>query len=534
MACNLVPISGNSVAAATNDTVKEHKSLGRSFSGKELCGRAKIRRSYSDNHLCYSVNRIRDSAIEAKLKNSPSIRIFNFHLPGSIFPNPLRSFLFDRVMSKGINIEETSLEISDEISKMEMEKKERVNWVERWLFFATWHYAITEIKAEDLRRYFSLDLVTSSLTKKAHAAELRAKLDQDSTRVPVATSAAIEEKTKNLEHKRLIRPSVAYEIAASAASYVLSRANDLLSLGPEPQQGGDGSDSDSRSNKNNLKEEEESPPSRMYKSEVAAYVAASTMTAVVAAAHVLAALSSRDQTHWHQWQANLFFDPTKFEGTEVLVHRGIYEAAKGIYEQFMPEIMEHLNRYGNRAKLKFTGHSLGEISFREHSPATTPIVFAQLLKRLSGSFRSHPCLNRNKLLYSPMGKIFILQPDQKSSPPHSFLPPGSAIYAVENGQCGSTKSALRAFLNTPHPLETLSDPTAYGSDGTILRDHDSSNYLKAVNGVIRQQTEMGVWKVRKQSSLLWPLLTSQSPHSWSHEHNLENNRLVNNEVMTGV
>lgn len=43
----------------------------------------------------------------------------------------------------------------------------------------------------------------------------------------------------------------------------------------------------------------------------------------------------------------------------MLVHRGIYEAAKGIYEQFLPEIMDHLNRHGDRAKLQFTGHSLG-------------------------------------------------------------------------------------------------------------------------------------------------------------------------------
>lgn len=47
------------------------------------------------------------------------------------------------------------------------------------------------------------------------------------------------------------------------------------------------------------------------------------------------------------------------QGMDVLVHRGIYEAAKGIYVQFMPEIMEHLNNYGERAKLQFTGHSLG-------------------------------------------------------------------------------------------------------------------------------------------------------------------------------
>lgn len=43
----------------------------------------------------------------------------------------------------------------------------------------------------------------------------------------------------------------------------------------------------------------------------------------------------------------------------MLVHRGIYEAAKGIYNQFMPDIIDHMNRHGERAKFQFTGHSLG-------------------------------------------------------------------------------------------------------------------------------------------------------------------------------
>lgn len=140
------------------------------------------------------------------------------------------------------------------------------------------------------------------------------------------------------------------------------------------------------------------------------------------------------------------------QGTDVLVHRGIYEAAKGIYEQFMPEIMDHLNRHGERAKLQFTGHSLGgSLSLLVSlmllnrgivKPSTlrpvvtfgSPFVFcggqkllnylgldenhvhcvmmhrdivprafscsypnhvALVLKRLSGTFRSHPCLNKN-------------------------------------------------------------------------------------------------------------------------------------------
>lgn len=132
-----------------------------------------------------------------------------------------------------------------------------------------------------------------------------------------------------------------------------------------------------------------------------------------------------------------------------------------------------------------------------------------------------------------MGKIFILQPDEASSPAHPLLPPGSALYALNDIHSSTTASALRTFLNTPHPLETLSDPTAYGSEGTILRDHDSSNYLKAVNKLIRQNTSLDVRKARKQRNLFWPLLTSQSPSAWNHDQDLEELSAIE-EIMTGV
>ncbi|GAV70825.1 Lipase_3 domain-containing protein [Cephalotus follicularis] len=493
----------------------------------------------------------------------------------------------------------------------------RVPWTDTKLFsqlafLCSMAYGITEIKAIDLRRYYGLKFVTSSLEKKAEAASIRKKLDEDSTCIPIAAPYDATDS----ERKRPLRSSVAYEIAASAASYIQSHAKNLLSLGSESQQEGNGADSHASGPK--AQEEGESSP-LVHKSEVAAYVAASTMTAVVAAGEKEKQETARDLQSLHSspcewfvcddasthtrcfviqgsdslasWQANLFFEPTKFEGTDVLVHRGIYEAAKGIYEQFTPEIMDHMHEHGEHAKFQFTGHSLGgSLSLLVNlmlltrkvvkpsalDPVVTfgsPFVFcggqkilddlgldeshvhcvmmhrdivprafscnypnhvAELLKRLNGPLRSHPCLIKKKFLYSPLGKIFILQPNEKSSPPHPLLPPGNALYTLDKTQCGYSPSALRAFLNCPHPLETLSDPTAYGSEGTILRDHDSSNYLKAVNGVLRQHTKMEVRKVRKQRNLLWPLLTSPSPHSCSHESNLNRSRLVTKEVMTGV
>lgn len=127
-----------------------------------------------------------------------------------------------------------------------------------------------------------------------------------------------------------------------------------------------------------------------------------------------------------------------------------------------------------------------------------------------------------KLLYSPLGQLFILQPDEKSSPPHHLLPPGAALYSVDrNGH--SVANAVRAFLNSPHPLETLSDLTAYGSEGTILRDHDSSNYLKAINGLLRQHTKIVARRSKTQKLHQWlPVLsttTAELPgHSWSIHH----------------
>lgn len=43
----------------------------------------------------------------------------------------------------------------------------------------------------------------------------------------------------------------------------------------------------------------------------------------------------------------------------MLVHRGVYEAAKGIYNQILPEVHAHLKSHGECARFRFTGHSLG-------------------------------------------------------------------------------------------------------------------------------------------------------------------------------
>ncbi|GKU87947.1 hypothetical protein SLEP1_g2274 [Rubroshorea leprosula] len=691
-------------AAARKDILREHCGLCQSHSGLNLCKKAGIRRSYSDNHLCYSVNRKRYESVKPKLKNSRSVGIFSLQISDSIIPNSLRSFLYDPETSKNLSIadkEVTSVENSVENNEEEKEIN-RANWVDRLLeirslwknrqqeesadgvdicdsengacdcdcdgdvdevgcvvdygseeggseerydgesfskllvqvpwsdtklfsqlaFLCNMAYVIPELKGEDLRRYYGLEFVTSSIEKKEEVAAIKAKLDQDSTRVPVIATSACEPNSQQpmgSDKKRPVRSmAVAYEVAASAASYVQSRTKDLLSMGSDSQHEGDCVDLGDGGDRTEIEGEN---CHRVHKSEVAAHMAASTMTAVVAAREKEKQEAARDLQSVHSspcewficddsstytrcfviqgsdslasWLANLFFEPTRFEDTDVLVHRGIYEAAKGVYQQFLPEIVDHLKRHGDRAKFQFTGHSLGGslsllvnlmlLTRRVVEPSAlrrvvtfgSPFVFcggqkvlkdlgldeshihcvmmhrdivprafscnypnhvSLVLKRLN-SFRTHPCLIKNKLLYSPMGKLFILQPDEKSSPSHPLLPPGNALYVLDKNRYDYSTNALKAFLNCPHPLETLSDPTAYGSDGSILRDHDSSNYLKAINGVLRQHKKMVPRKVlnERTSASPWPLLFSPSPHSWSHDRNLENNsRLVNTEVMTQV
>ncbi|KVH89036.1 Lipase, class 3 [Cynara cardunculus var. scolymus] len=631
MACSTMSVSSQPTTpkAESPRMGQRPNILNRSISGQNLRQHARIQRAYSDNNLCYSAHRVQASMNQPKLKNG----IFDFNLSGSIIPNALKTLLFDPEINTETDDEST------DASDVEMEKqgKKRANWIEmlmeirgRWVQKQDDNeidgdteeekgcdeggdgdgcevdYSDDEGSEDDLRRYYDLTFVTSSLEKKA----LAEAIAEDSIRLPMTTSITNQtlEKYGELKQQRITRTS-AYEIAASAATYVQSHAGGLTNLKSEPQQ----QEADgvlSRKDDYPLDKTNSSSP-RVYNSEMAAFMAASTMTAVVAAPEKEKQEAARDLQSLHSspcewficddssiytrcfiiqgsdsvasWQANLFFEPTKFEGTGVLVHRGIYEAAKGIYEQFMPHILEHLNRYGERAKLQFTGHSLGGslsllvnlmlLTRKVVKPSAlrpvvtfgSPFVFcsgqkildqlgldenhihcvmmhrdivprafscnypnhvAQLLKRLCGTFRSHPCLNRNRLLYTPLGKMFILQPDEKSSPHHPLLPRGSALYAMENTQSGSTKNALRSFLNSPHPIETLQHPTAYGSDGTILRDHDSSNYLKAVNGIIRQHTKTFIKKPREQRNLLWPLLTSQSPHYWSQETKLDEKKLT--------
>ncbi|KAG9134199.1 hypothetical protein Leryth_025443 [Lithospermum erythrorhizon] len=55
-------------------------------------------------------------------------------------------------------------------------------------------------------------------------------------------------------------------------------------------------------------------------------------------------------------------------------------------------------------------------------------------------------------------------------------------------------------LNSPHPLEILSDRSAYGSSVNIYGDHDMKSYLKCIRNVIRQELNH-IRQARKERKL---------------------------------
>ncbi|XP_076896211.1 phospholipase A1 PLIP2, chloroplastic-like [Bidens hawaiensis] len=454
----------------------------------------------------------------------------------------------------------------------------------RMSYLGSLAYSIPEIKPGKLLNRYRLRLVTSSIEKKAQLAA-KAEIEKEQARAQeledniqneedqtIKSGKEIEQITETVENegekgvRNLISASAAYNIAASAASYLHAQTKSINPF---------------RSSENNC-------------AEVASLMATTdSVTAVVAAkeevkqavADELKSLHSSpcewfvcdddESTRYFviqgseslaSWQANLLFEPIEFEGLDVIVHRGIYEAAKGIYDQMLPDVHAHFKKYGDQAKFRFTGHSLGGslsllvnlmllirgqvprasllpvITFgspsvmcggdrllhklglpKSHLQAITmhrdivprafsckyPSRVAELLKAVNGNFRNHPCLDSQSLLYAPMGEFLILQPDAKVSPSHDLLPSGSGLYVLTSSVSDEKqiRAAQSVFLNTPHPLEMLSDRSAYGSGGAIQRDHDMTSYVKSVQSVIRQElnrVRKGRREQRRQA--WWPLV----------------------------
>ncbi|RWR94584.1 Lipase, class 3 [Cinnamomum micranthum f. kanehirae] len=469
-------------------------------------------------------------------------------------------------------------------------------------------YSIPEIKPRNLLKYRGYRFITSSLEKKAEF--VNAEKEQMSSSEKKAQSVATEKEQLSLQEREKemgeakkvekhandghrISASAAYQIAASAASYLQSHTKSILSF------------KSSRTNMeddflegggNNIKE------TKITSSEVASLMATTnSVTAVVAGKEEMKQAVAKDLRSLHSspcewficddesygtrflviqgseslasWQANLLFEPIQFEGLDVLVHRGIYEAAKGIYEQILPEVRAHLKSRGNSATFRFTGHSLGgslslllnlmllirsEVPISSLLPVITfgspsimcggdrlfhelglpeshvqaimmhrdivprafscsyPDHIAQILKAVNGNFRNHPCLRNQKLLYASVGKLLILQPEEKFSPYHDLLPADSGLYLLghpvsDSGDLIKQIHAAKAmFLNSPHPIEILRDLFAYGSDGAITQNHDMNSYLRSICSVLSQELKH-IRKVKREQrrKVWWPLVAHQ-------------------------
>ncbi|KAI7748449.1 hypothetical protein M8C21_007607 [Ambrosia artemisiifolia] len=472
----------------------------------------------------------------------------------------------------------------------------------RLSYLGTLAYSIPEIKPGNLLKHYRLRFVTSSLEKKA---QLAAKAEKEKEHEQEQEADSKRKENDRLEHEKeivseveqepttdthvndedkggrnLISASTAYHIAASAASFLHSQTKSIVPFKSSENSSGEVS---------------------MTEEEVASLMATSdSMTAVVAAKEEVKQAVADDLNSMHSspcewficdddestryfvvqgseslasWQANLLFEPVQFEGMDVIVHRGIYEAAKGMYDQMLPEILAHIQQHGDRAKLRFTGHSLGGslsllvnlmllirgqvprssllpvVTFgapsvmcggdrllhklglpKSHLQAVTmhrdivprafsckyPSRVAELLKAVNGNFRNHPCLDNQNLLYAPMGEFLILQPDSKFSPSHDLLPSGSGLYVLDSSASDmieadkQIRAAQSAFLNTPHPLEILSDRSAYGSGGTIMRDHDMASYLVSIQSVIRRELNRARKARRELRRRAWWSLVARS------------------------
>lgn len=139
------------------------------------------------------------------------------------------------------------------------------------------------------------------------------------------------------------------------------------------------------------------------------------------------------------------------------------------------------------------------------------------------AFKDHGCLHgaERSVMYLPCGETLVLQPGEEHrfniSPSHPMLPKGVGCWLLaepsghlatqvrqtltpdEEEAAGARPKAANvmdayfALLNTPHPLETLGDPSAYGPDGLISRYHNPFHYALGIAGLLRKRRNM--WRV---------------------------------------
>ena len=61
----------------------------------------------------------------------------------------------------------------------------------------------------------------------------------------------------------------------------------------------------------------------------------------------------------------------------------------------------------------------------------------------------------------------------------------------------SVAEAIWELMNSPHPLDTLSESGAYGDNGSISRYHNPDHYTRALGSVLKSRGERGWILVRR-------------------------------------
>ncbi|KAK9814859.1 hypothetical protein WJX73_000354 [Symbiochloris irregularis] len=178
------------------------------------------------------------------------------------------------------------------------------------------------------------------------------------------------------------------------------------------------------------------------------------------------------------WKVNVTFDPVTFEDPAwgVSVHRGIYAAAQALYDRFLPMGPSASAGSGLLSKL---GLGLGAVRnvvmHRDIVPrafACDYTLVADLLARVSSSFRNHTCLHaqHRKVMYYYLGRVMVLQPDaslrfvHSEEAQHPLLPQGCGLYTLRApGTAAAGVSKLARTLSW-EATQRLADTVSLASE----------------------------------------------------------------------
>lgn len=139
-------------------------------------------------------------------------------------------------------------------------------------------------------------------------------------------------------------------------------------------------------------------------------------------------------------------------------------------------------------------------------------LVADFMQNWLPSFKGHTGLaacKNHKVLYHFVGDVEVLQPPLGSGftlpdEGHFMLPPEPALYKLTEPSCPlpapsraerrrgagagpralTLSDAILAFMNTPHPLQTLREVRSYGPSGSISRFHNPQNYTDALAALL--------------------------------------------------